>query len=129
MHSRTVPVVAVVDDDHRVLESLKELLESSGYDTRLFRSAMEFLQSGAVDAIQCLVSDIQMPDMDGWELESAVEKARPDLPVILITGDDVAQRETRLRQAGGHRRVLLRKPFDSQELLAALRAAIDNPAD
>jgi FixJ family two-component response regulator len=127
MHSRTAPIVAVVDDDPRFLESLAELLESSGFETRLFRSGVVFLQSDAVDAVQCLVSDVRMPGMDGWVLESAVARARPDLPVILITGDDVPERETHLHPPCGPRRFIFRKPFDSRELLAAVRAAIDDP--
>jgi FixJ family two-component response regulator len=127
MHSRIAPIVAVVDDDPRFLESLAELLESSGFDTRLFRSGIEFLQSGAVGAVQCLVSDIRMPGMDGWALESAVGRARPDLPVILITGNDVPERETHLPPPCGPRRFIFRKPFESRDLLAAVRVAIDNP--
>jgi FixJ family two-component response regulator len=127
MHSRVVPVVpvvAVVDDDHRVLESLEELLESAGYVARLFASAAEFLESGELAAVHCLISDIRMPDIDGWELESTVFGRRPDLPIILITGDDLAQQEARSRRAGRRPRVLFRKPFNGQELLAEVRASI-----
>ncbi len=124
MHSSERPVVAVIDDDHRVLESLEELLESAGYHARLFSSALEFLESGTAAMTQCVISDIRMPGMDGWELESAVSRAQPDLPVILIAGDDVANREMQLRQSRERHRVLFGKPFDSHELLAATRAAI-----
>ncbi len=116
--------MAVIDDDQRVLESLEELLESAGFRAQVFQSAMDFLRSDAVSTSQCVISDIRMPDMDGWALEAAVSRARPGLPVILITGDDVANREMQLRHARERQRILFRKPFDSHELLAATRAAV-----
>ncbi len=128
MSDAAKPLVAVVDDDPRVLESLEELLESAGFGTQLFRSATEFLESGAVSASRCVISDIRMPGMNGWELESAISRTRPGLPVILITGDDVESRETQLRQARERQRILFRKPFDSGELLAATRAAVSGQA-
>ncbi len=118
------PVVAVVDDDHRVLESLQELLESAGYDVRVFQAAAALLEHADIAAIQCLISDIRMPVMDGWQLEARVAVARPDLPVIFITGDDLAQREAKLRRIGRPHRTLFRKPFAGEELLAAVTAAV-----
>lgn len=116
-------IVAVVDDDHRVLESLEELLESAGYAAQVFSSAMEFLGSGALSAIHCLISDVRMPVVDGWELEAIVSRARPDLPIILITGDDVAQREAQSRP-DGRPRILFKKPFGAQDLLETIRGAV-----
>ena len=79
-------IVAVVDDDHNVLESLEDLLESAGYGARLFASAAAFLDSGSLNEIDCLISDIDMPVMDGIELARVVHVRRPALPIILITG-------------------------------------------
>lgn len=121
--SSETAIVAVVDDDHRVLEALEEFLESAGYAAQVYLSAMEFLDSGALSAIRCLISDVRMPVVDGWELEAIVSRARPDLPVILITGDDVAQREAQSRP-DGRPRILFKKPFDAQDLLAAIRGAV-----
>jgi FixJ family two-component response regulator len=116
-------VVAVVENDPRVLESLENLLESAGYSARLFPSASALLDNCAFGEIDCLISDITMPSIDGWELERLADAARPDLPVILITGQDVAERA--LVAKGGRR--FFRKPFNGRELLAAVRAVLPAP--
>jgi FixJ family two-component response regulator len=61
-------VVAVVDDDHRTLESLADLLEAAGYDVRLYSSATVFLERDGLSDIDCLISDIVMSGMNGIEL-------------------------------------------------------------
>ena len=85
--ARTTPyVVAVVDDDVRILESLESLLESAGHSVRLFCSAEDLLAKTAFTGMDCLISDIAMPSIDGFELRRLAHAARPELPVILITG-------------------------------------------
>lgn len=114
-------LVAVVDDDSRVLESLEDLLASAGFEARLFSSAQDFLDSDAIGSIGCLVCDIRMPGMDGCRLEALSARRRPELPVILITGhDDMPCYE----RAGAGRRALFRKPFDAQELLTTVAAFV-----
>jgi FixJ family two-component response regulator len=114
--------VAVVDDDLRLLESLRDLLESGGYSVRSFRSAKSFLENEAsVSEIDCLIADIGMPFIDGFELEAMVRQSRPTLPVILITGrHEIAAQQRAI--ARGNR--FFRKPFDAQELLAAVGQAL-----
>jgi FixJ family two-component response regulator len=114
-------VVAVVDDDPRILESLENLLESAGDDVRLFPSAKALLENCGFAAIDCLISDIGMPVMDGLELQQLAHAARPELPVILITGRDDADQALAAQQGG---RGFFRKPFDAQELLAAVSKAL-----
>jgi len=117
-------IVAVVDDDQRVLESLENLLESAGHDVRLFGSAAALLRNGSLAEIDCLVSDIDLPKINGFELSRLVHEARPRLPVILITGHpEIVDRSPPL--GSGHRR-LFRKPFDGQEMLAAINEALGN---
>lgn len=114
-------VIAVVDDDHRVLESLGELLESAGYSVRLFDSAEAFLQADAINAVDAVVSDIRMPGVDGIELQDRIAGKRPHLPVILITArSDVAL--DRIRKPN-NRGVFL-KPVDAAELIKAIRGAL-----
>ena len=116
-------LVAIVDDDRRMLASLENLLESAGFRTRAFVSGHAFLESGTLPSIRCLISDIYMPNMTGWELEQRIRLERPELPIILISGND----ETFLKapvDGDGHRRVLLRKPLDTEKLLAAVGAAL-----
>jgi FixJ family two-component response regulator len=113
------PVVAVVDDDPRVLESLEDLLESAGYAARSFSSARSLLISGLA-GLDVLITDIGMPGMDGFELCDLVKKVRPDLPIFLITGRDKITDADRVQGVGG----CFRKPFDAQVMLAAIGNAL-----
>ena len=80
-------IVAVVDDDRAVLQSLESLLESVGYIVRLFASAEALLASDSVSLTICVISDIGMPGMNGIALKALLLQRYPDLPVILITGN------------------------------------------
>lgn len=112
------PVVAVIDDDPRVLESLEDLLESAGYAARTFASAGPFLERLAdVDA---LITDIGLPEIDGFRLRELVDEARPDLPVFLITGRHEIADQDRARGISG----FFHKPFDAKELLGAIDVAL-----
>jgi FixJ family two-component response regulator len=119
-------VVAVVDDDTRVLESLEDLLESAGYAVHLFGSARALLDAAAFGEIDCLISDIGMPTIDGFDLERLARAAHPELPVILITGRIELIKD---RQATGRRgsRTVLLKPFSERELLDAINKALTPP--
>jgi FixJ family two-component response regulator len=123
MKSMREQVVAVVDDDSRVLESLEDLLESAGHTVHLFRSAQALLEDEAFGRIDCLISDIGMPTIDGFDLERLARAARPELPVILITGrlELIKGRQTTER---GENRTFLLKPFSEQELLRAIGRAL-----
>ena len=77
MADSTRSVVAVVDDDHRTLEALADLLEAAGYDVRLYSSAAAFREGGLSD-VDCLISDISMPDMNGIELRRLALSERPE---------------------------------------------------
>ena len=111
-------VIAVIDDDYRVLQSLEELLASGSYGVCLFSSAVEFLNTNAAGKVDCLISDIAMPAMTGWQLLQTAETEFPDLPVILITGQDERPAPDLCNLSG--LRYLFRKPFSGRELLAAL---------
>jgi CheY-like chemotaxis protein len=86
-------LVVGVDDDFRLRESLKSLVESSGYAAATYSSAKEFLQSGALAGAACLVADVRMPGMTGIELQRRIRLDRPELPVIFISAhqDDEAR--------------------------------------
>ena len=117
--------IAVVDDDWRILESLTNLLESADYGVRSFASAAALVESDCLAEIDCMISDIDMPMMDGLELLRVVRAGRPELPVLIITGHP--EMLNRLPAIGpGHYRSFT-KPFDGQELLTAVSDALQNP--
>ena len=115
-------IIAVVDDDQRILESLESLLASADYAVRLFASAAALLESGCLAEIDCLISDIDMPVMDGFELLRAVHSDRPELPIILITGH--SEMLNRLLCVGSSQYRSFKKPFNGQELLTAVSDAL-----
>jgi FixJ family two-component response regulator len=112
-------VVAIVDDDLRLLESLGELLESAGYATCSFSSASALLAND-LSAVDLLITDIGMPGMGGFELRDIVRKSRPQLPVFLITGRHEITDQIRARGISE----FFCKPFDAQALLAAVGEAL-----
>ena len=115
------PVIAVVDDDSRVLESLEDLFESAGYVVRSFSSGKSLLTTD-LSSIDCLITDIGMPGMDGFELHDIVKGARPKLPVFLLTGrHEIGDQH---RAMGKDISGLFRKPFIGQDLLAATDHAL-----
>jgi FixJ family two-component response regulator len=114
-------IIAVVDDDPRVLESLEELFESAGHVVRKFSSAKALLDAG-LSGIGCLVSDIGMPAMDGFELHDVVKRTRPDLPVFLLTGRQMTGDQQRALANGISG--FFRKPFDGPALLGAVDDAL-----
>ena len=118
MTTASRPTVAVIDDDCRVRESLDDLLDCAGFCVRLFASGVEFVRSSAFREVDCVISDVAMPIMDGFALQRLVREARPTLPVILVTGrHELAAAATEADRGG---RVLFEKPFDRERLLAAI---------
>jgi DNA-binding response OmpR family regulator len=107
-----------VDDDPHVLESFDELLGSAGYQVLLFPSAGAFLEGDGIQRLDCLISDIRMPSISGWEILRIAHSERPGLPVILMTARD--EEHSRDQVERNWARFLFRKPFDGRELLEAL---------
>jgi FixJ family two-component response regulator len=117
------PAIAVVDDDPRVLESLENLFESAGYTVSTFSSGNALLTAGLLH-IDCLITDIGMPAMDGFELLDIVKKARPKLPVFLLTGrHEIGDQQ---RATGKDISGFFMKPFGGQDLLAAIDHTLGN---
>jgi FixJ family two-component response regulator len=110
------PLIAVVDDDHRILQSLENLLESAGYAVQLFASANTLLEAPGLGEFDCVISDINMPSVDGIELSHLLHTRRPSLPIILITGHP----EMLDRPSPANRYPLFIKPFDPDLLLTAI---------
>lgn len=118
----TRKVVAVVDDDESVRESLPDLLKSFGFDARSLASAEDFLADGAIDRTDCLILDVAMPGMSGPELQGELLRLGHAIPIIFITAhsDNAALRKAMERGAFAY----LTKPFNEPDLLAAVRAAL-----
>ena len=118
----TMPLISIVDDDLSVRRALRRLVRSAGYTVETFASAREFLDSLPSGRAACLVLDIHLEGMSGFELQERMAADPAPIPVIFITAqDDVATRE-RARQTGAS--AYLRKPFDEQVLLAAIGRAV-----
>lgn len=115
-------VVAVIDDDESVRESLPDLLKEFGCAARVFASAEEFLVSDVVGEITCLFLDIAMPGMTGLHLQRELTSRNHKIPIIFITAqdDDVIHAQAIKQGATG----FLMKPFSDTALLAALDTAL-----
>jgi FixJ family two-component response regulator len=118
-----VPVIAVVDDDKSVRESLAEFIESVGYEAALFSSAEEFLDStGRYDDLRCLILDVRLPGISGPELFSQLTGSRRSLPTIFITAHADAAVAGWATKPGVVS--VLYKPFQPAALLKAVRSAL-----
>ena len=114
--------IAVVDDEEPVRKALQRLLRSAGMDVETFPSGAEFLDSLLTSEPDCLVLDLHMPGVNGFEVQTRLAKSGTRLPVVVITGHDTPEAQAR-SLAGGASAYLL-KPIDDRVLLAAIAAAI-----
>jgi FixJ family two-component response regulator len=117
-------LVATVDDDRRVRESVQSVLESAGYDAVTFESAEAFLESGCLSRVTCVIADVRLPGMDGTELQRQIRRQRRQLPIIFITAhDDDDVRRQALRDGAV---AFLVKPFDGGDLLQHIARATND---
>jgi len=117
-----LPLVAVVDDDESVRESLPDLLREFGFATHSFSSAEEFLTSDSLVQTGCLILDVAMPGMTGFDLQRELKLRGHSIPIIFISAqkDEVSRR--RAFQQGAVE--FLFKPFSDTALLQALNTAL-----
>jgi two-component system, LuxR family, response regulator FixJ len=116
------PLIAIVDDDESFRESVQALLQSAGRRAVAFASAEQFLASGAATIADCLILDLRMPGIDGFELHRRMRTAGLRIPTIVITAlaDDVS----RARALAAGASAFLRKPFQPDVLLQAIDTAM-----
>ncbi|MBU6297341.1 MAG: response regulator [Alphaproteobacteria bacterium] len=114
--------VYLVDDDFAVRESLQALLESEGFRVADFATGQAFLDAASELAKGCLVLDLRMPEVDGFQVLETLRTRGIRIPTIVLTGHGDASVEERVRQAGA--RCMLHKPVQEEELFKALRAAL-----
>lgn len=115
------PIVFLVDDDPRIREALCSLISSVGLRVAAFGSAAEFLAFEKPDAPSCLVLDLQLPDVNGLELQRELAGGEAP-PIVFITGHGDISSSVRAMKAGAIE--FLSKPFGEEELLQAINAAL-----
>ncbi|MCX2546828.1 response regulator [Pseudomonas kribbensis] len=121
--SDVTPVVFVVDDDVSVRESLELMIRCAGWQPRLFESAQDFLAEPRARVPSCLVLDINLPDLNGLDLQTSLADERYNMPIIFITGYGDIPRTVRALKAGAVE--FLTKPFNDDELLTAMGDALE----
>jgi len=115
-------LVAVIDDDASVRESLPDLVREFGYEARAFASAEEFLASNQSAPPQCLILDIALPGMSGPDLQEELRRRKQDIPIIYITARPDESIRPRLLGRGAVN--VLYKPFSEGAIEEALHAAL-----
>jgi DNA-binding NtrC family response regulator len=123
--SEPVSQIYVVDDDLSVRESVGRLIKSAGLNVRTFASAQEILANLGKEMPSCLVLDIQLPDLDGFELQDELARKDMPVPIIFLTGHGDIPMSVRAIKAGAVD--FLTKPFNDEYLLEAIRDAIGRP--
>jgi len=119
-----VPLISIVDDDLSVVEATVSLIESVGYKAKGFRSGRDFLKSPQLLNTACLILDVFMPSMGGFELQRRLVAGNYRIPIIFITSfdsDDVRIRALRAGAVG-----FLCKPFSQESLFQAVRSVMAN---
>jgi FixJ family two-component response regulator len=127
--SKTKPLIIIVDDDESVCRAVKRLVRSVGMDADTFTSGQELidlLKTMPVPSIQCVVLDVQMPGMSGFEVQERLKTSGSGIPVIFITAHD---------EMGAHEQAMangavafLRKPFNDELFIMTLEEALKRGA-
>jgi len=118
----TENLISIVDDDESVRRTTALLIESFGFRAAAFESAETFLNSGHLHDTSCLIVDVQMPGMDGLQLQSHLAAAGCGIPIIFITAYESKDSRQRAMQAGAA--AFLGKPFGDEQLLQIIRSAL-----
>ena len=115
-------MICIVDDDDFVRESLGDLIESFGYDVATFRSAERFLEAECLAETSCLITDLQMPGLSGFDLQGRLTADGHRIPVIFVTVSSDEKFQVRAMRAGAVG--FLSKPFDESSLITCLESAL-----
>jgi two-component system, LuxR family, response regulator FixJ len=115
-------LIAVIDDDESVRDSVRALLRSAGYRVMTFESAEVFLESRGMEGAECLILDVRMPGMEGPELQVRLNEDNSRVPIIFITAHEDGRVRERVLRAGAVD--VLNKPFAPQALLSTVQTAL-----
>ena len=115
-------MISIVDDDDFVRESLRDLIESLGYDAATFESAERFLEAACLAETSCVITDLQMPGLSGLDLQGRLIADGHCIPIIFVTGLPAEKFRVRAMSAGALG--FLSKPFDESSLISCLETAL-----
>jgi FixJ family two-component response regulator len=116
------PIVYVVDDDASFRKAVSRLLRTAGLEVEALASAKEFLEHPMADRPSCLILDVRMPGPSGMDLQSALQEARRDIPIVFMTGHGDVSTSVRAMKSGAVD--FLEKPFRAPELLACVQRGL-----
>ena len=116
------PRISIVDDDSSVRESLRRLFRSLGFGVEAFSSAEDFLGSHRPSETDCIILDVRMPGMSGFELHRRLLTSHPRVPVVFITAHGDEEQRSQALEAGAVDYLL--KPFSEEALLNAVDTAL-----
>ena len=117
--------ICILDDDLSVLSSLRELLESDGFDSEIFDNPDKFIAYARENPVKVVVLDVWMPNTNGIEVQELLRQLSPTTRVIMITGREVAA--IRVDALRGGASAFLVKPFGDEVFLTAVREALGEP--
>ncbi len=123
--TKTRPMIAIVDDEEPILKALSRLLRSVGMEVETFPRGADFLESLKTRQPDCLVLDLHMSEVNGFEIQAWLSESDLSVPVVIITGYD--SDETRARVLRRRPVAYLRKPVNDQVLIDAIELALSNP--
>ena len=123
----TIPVISIIDDDESVRNATTRLVQSLGFSALTFASAREFLRSARRHEISCLITDVQMPDISGIELQNILFAEGKNVPIIFITAFPDEGIRTRALKAGAIG--FLSKPFEGSTLIQCIADALKTQSD
>ena len=112
----------MLDDEAPVRKATERLLRSAGMDVEVYATGAEFLAALATSQADCLILDLQMPDLNGFEIQDRINASGSRLPVVIVTGNDTPEARARAMAAGSV--AVLLKPVHERELLDAIALAI-----
>ena len=120
---QTSELIAIIDDDVSICDSLRDLFQATGLVAWCFGSAEEFLEYDLHREVGCLIAEILMPGMSGLELQARLKEERCNIPIIFIASNGGARMRIQAMREGAVE--FLAKPLDYQLLLKTVRAALD----
>lgn len=118
-------MISIVDDDPFARDAIGDLVQSLGYRAVTYPSAEQFLDSGSIGEVACLITDLQMPGMTGLDLQDYLQTAGYKTPVIFISAFPEERIRTRALSAGAV--AFLSKPFKEDSLIGSINTALAQP--